>query len=86
MLASELLSEPVIVPTVYVSGLAYIEPAGDGNWELVCYKRQTSTFGGEEYVIVSRVVAPTSAILEAVRTVMLALGRKCCGAAMRVVH
>ena len=81
MLPAEMLSEPAIVPTVYVSGLAYIEPIGDGNFELVCYQRQPSLYGGEDYVVVSRVVAPTSAILEGVKAVMKAMGRRCCGAA-----
>lgn len=85
MLAAEMLSEPVVVQTVYVSGLAYIEPIGDGNFELVCYQRQPSIYGGEEYVVVSRVIAPTSAILEGVKTVMQSMGRKCCGAAREIV-
>ena len=79
---AEMLSEPVIVPTTYVSGLAYIEPIGDGNFELVCYQRQPSLYGGEDYVVVSRVIAPTSAILEGVKMVMRTMGRRCCGAAL----
>lgn len=86
MLSVEMLSEPVIVPDIYASGLSHMEDAGDGNWRLVFYARQQSPYGGEDYVIVCRMIAPTSAILEGVKTVMTCLGRRCCGAVRDMVH
>lgn len=80
MLALEMLSEPVVVPDIYVSGLAAVEDMGDGNWRLTCYAKQQSLYGGVEYVVVSRVITTMPAMLEGVRQVMVASGRKCCGA------
>ena len=85
--AAELLSEPVVVPDIFVSGLSHLEDMGDGNWRLVMYSRQKSPYGGEDFVVVAKLVAPTRAILDGVRTALMALGCKCCGAmAKRVAH
>lgn len=86
MLAVEMLSEPVIVPDIYVSGLAAVEDMGDGNWRLTCYTRQRSIYGGYDYVVASRVVTTLPAMLDGVRQVMMASGRRCCGAVKELVH
>lgn len=83
---SEMLSEPVVVQDIFVSGLSHMEDLGDGNWRLVFFAKQHSPYGGEEFVTVCKIIAPTSAILAGVKTVMTALGKKCCGAMARVTH
>lgn len=82
MLTVEMLVEPVIIPDIYASGLSHIENLGDGTWRLTFFARQLSIHGGEEYVVVCRLVATTPAILDGVKSVMIALGRKCCGAGL----
>lgn len=87
MLAVEMLSEPVVVDDTYCSGLSHMEAAGDGNWRLTFYKRQQSIYGGDEFIVVCRLIAPTSAVLDGVKTVMVALGKQCCGAqSYRLTH
>lgn len=80
MLALEMLTEPVVVPDIYVSGLAAVEDMGDGNFRLTCYTRQVSIYGGYEYVVASRVITTMPAMLDGVRQVMIASGKRCCGA------
>ncbi len=87
MLSIEQLSEPVIVPDIYVSGLAAVEDMGDGNWRLTCYTRQRSPHGGYDYIVASRVVTTLPAMLDGVRQVMWATGQTCCGAVRKaLVH
>lgn len=86
MLPAEMLSEPIAVQPVYVSGLARIDYVGDGMWELTCYQLQRSTFGEEEKVIATRTIASTAALLLGVRMVMKALGYCCCGAVARKIR
>ena len=83
MIAVEMLSDPSIVPDTYASGLSHVEDLGDGNWRLTFYARQHSTHGGEEYVVVCRLIGTTQSILSGVKTLMQALGRRCCGAKVR---
>lgn len=86
MLALETLTEPVVLDDVYVSGLAHIEDIGDGNYRLLFYKKQRSLYGGDEAVIVCRMVATPQAMLQGVKMVMKALGKRCCGAVSGLVH
>ena len=85
MLAVELLSEPVVIPDTYSSGLSHIEDVGDGNLRFTFVVRQRSTYGGDEHNIVARLVLPRSAVHLALKTTMQALGMKCCGAGREVL-
>lgn len=83
MMAVEMLSEPVSVPDVYVSGMSHIEELGDGNLRFTFYTQHQSIHGGgEEWVIVSRLILPTSAVHGAMKQVMTKLGYACCGAGL----
>lgn len=84
MLQLEMLSEPVAVEEVYVSGLAHVEDMGDGNYRLTFFQRRQSLYGGVENVVACRMVATPQAMLDGVKTVMGALGRRCCGVGLRV--
>lgn len=77
-----ILSEPAIVPEVFVTGLADAEDLGDGNFRFVLYSRQKSFHdyaGGTELVIVARLIMPAAAVMESIQMTMKALGVQCCG-------
>jgi hypothetical protein len=74
MLTVDMLSEPVIVPDTYVSGLADIEPLEDGNMRFTFYARQRSAYGGPAFLVVSRLVLPTCAVHAALRLTVSVLG------------
>jgi len=82
------LTEPLIVQDIFASGLADVENLGDGNWRFTFYSQQRSSYDGAstDNVVVCRIVGSTSAALEAVRTIMLALGHRCCGAVRERLH
>lgn len=84
MLSAELLSEPAVVQDTYASGLSHVEDIGDGMWRLVFYSRQQSVYGGEEYVVVSRLICTTQSMLIGIKTAMEAIGQRCCGDAKRL--
>lgn len=83
MLGQELLSEPVIIPDIFTSGLADIEDLEDGNYRFTFYTRQRSPYGGDENIVVSRLVMPASALIPAIRRTMRVAGYACCGAGRR---
>lgn len=83
MMAVEMLSEPVSVPDVYVSGMSHIEELGDGNLRFTFFVNQQSIHGGgADCVVVSRLILPTSAVHVALKQVMTKLGYACCGAGL----
>lgn len=83
---SEMLSEPVIVPDTFVSGVSHLEDLGGGLYRLVLYARQNSPYGGEDFVIVSRLVMPIVAIIDGIQTAKTAIAYKCCCGVMGVRH
>lgn len=88
MLTAEMLSEPTIIPDIYASGLSHVENLGDGTYRLTFFAKQESIYGGEEYVVVCRLIGTTSSILGGIKTLMRALGTSCCGAktVARLLH
>lgn len=75
-----MLSEPVAIPDVYASSLSHVEDLGDGNYRFTFCVRQLSTYGGDEHVIVTRLIMPGSAVYAAMQQTMKAMGHACCGA------
>lgn len=80
MPAVEMLSEPVAVQDTYVSGLSHIEDLGDGNYRLTFYTTRQSTYGGTEHNVEVRLVATLPTIIAGIRTCLMTLGHRCCGA------
>lgn len=70
MPALEMLSEPICITDTFASGMAAAEDLGEGLMRFTFYARQQSIYGGEEFVIVARIVMPTTATLAAIRTTM----------------
>lgn len=81
-----MLSEPVHVPDVPVSGLSHVEDMGDGQYRLTFYTVRQSLYGGMEYTVEARLIATVPAIMKGVQTCMMALGRRCCGAVFDKPH
>lgn len=84
--ASEMLSEPIVVPDTFVSGISHLEDLGDGNFRVVLYARQHSPYGGEDFVIVAKLIMPSSAIINGINTAKAALSYKCSCGVMTVTH
>lgn len=85
-IAAEMLSEPIVVPDTFVSGLSHLEDLGDGNWRLVMFTKNQSPYGGEDFVIVAKLIMPASAIIKSIGTTKDALHYRCsCGVA-RMSH
>lgn len=75
-----LLTEPAIVPDIFVSGLAEAEDLGDGNFRFTMYTKQRSLTGGEiEHVVVARLIMPAPAVMASIKATMKAMGIACCG-------
>lgn len=85
-----LLSEPAIVPDIFVTGLADAEDMGDGNIRFTLYSRQKSFndyAGAFEYVIVARLIMPIAAVHQSIQMTMKTMGVSCCGAErLRLAH
>lgn len=86
-----LLSEPAIVPDIFCTGLADAEDLGDGNFRFTLYARQKSLHdyaGSIEYVVVARLIMPTTAVHQSIQMTMKAMGFSCCGAEKlkRIAH
>lgn len=84
MLAS-LLTEPVMVEDIFVSGLAYVEDLEDGTYRLVFFAKQRGPHG-DENIVKCRLVGTAPAMISGVKTVMTALGKHCCGAMHVMMH
>lgn len=72
MNVSELLTEPIVVPDVFVTNLSAIEDLGDGN-----YRFTFTVFQMGCHVIVARLVAPMSLVINGSRASLNAVGAKC---------
>lgn len=88
----ELMSEPVAVHDVYVSGLGHIEELEEGgDMRFTFYVRRASPHGGTEYTVEARLIMSRQAVWEAVKATLLRLGIRCVGGACpqalkRLVH
>jgi len=75
------LSEPVIVPDVYVTGLHDVEHLGEGDYRFIFYVKQKGPDGiSEERLLVARMVMSTTGIFLACKRALKAIGLTCCGA------
>ena len=75
-----LLVEPAIVPATFCSGIAEPEDLGDGNMLFTGFAKQRSFIDhGVEYVVVSRIIMPATAVLLSIEMTMKAMGIACCG-------
>ena len=77
---SIVLIEPAIVPDVYICGLVRPEDLGNGDWRYTGYTRLGTPDGGMQCVVNSRLIVPTTVILQSIKDTMKALGMACCGA------
>ncbi len=77
---AELLTEHAVIQDTFVSGLSHVEDLGEGTRRFVFYSRQASTYGGDEFVIVARIVMTETALMAALATTMKHCGYACCGA------
>lgn len=80
------ITEPIYVPDVYVSDLLCIEDAGDGDLRFVFVTRQRSIYGGDEHVVVARLVAPITTVHRSIQKTMKHMNFRCCGAARLPSH
>lgn len=65
-----LLTEPIAIQDIFASGLAEAEDMEDGNFRFTFYARQKSIHdrsGAVEYVVVARIVLPTTAVFSAMQ-------------------
>lgn len=87
---NQLLTEPAIVPDTFCSGLAEAEDLGDGNFRFTFYAKQRSFndyAGTVDFVVVARLILPTSAVLLSIQQTMKAMGVSCCGGErLRLAH
>lgn len=70
------LAEPVVVPDVFVSGLARIEEIGGGVLRFTFFANQRSTAMPDErneHVIVARIVMPLNAVKDAAYAAIIAV-------------
>lgn len=67
------LSEPVIVPDVFVSGLGEVEDLGGGCFRFTFFVKQHID-GAEETVIVAKLIAPMEAVPPALFLAARAIG------------
>lgn len=67
------MSEPVIVPDVFVSGLGEVEDLGGGCYRFTFFVKQHMD-GAEETVIVAKLIAPTGAVPPALFLAARAIG------------
>lgn len=75
-----LLTEPAIVPDIFVSGLAEAEDLGDGNFRFTMYTNQKCYRDGTiEQVVVARLVMPAPAVIASLKATMRVMGIACCG-------
>ncbi|RUU79987.1 hypothetical protein [Mesorhizobium sp. M7A.F.Ca.MR.362.00.0.0] len=83
------LTEPAIVPDIFVSGRLEPEDLGDGLLRFTFFSKQKSIHdnGVEEHVIVARLVMPAALVLANMPSTMKALGVACCGGErLRLAH
>lgn len=73
------LTEPVVIPDIYVSDLADVEELGNMNYRFTFTTRQRSTYDGLsiENVIVCRLVLPATAVIAAMNATKGALNLRC---------
>jgi len=67
------MTEPVIVPDVFVSGLGEVEDLGGGCFRFVFYVKQHID-GAEETTIVAKLIAPMEAVPPALFLAARAIG------------
>jgi hypothetical protein len=76
------LSEPIIVPDVFVTGLADVEHLGDGVFRFTFFTQQK--LGDEhEHIVVARLILASAAIYLAAKWALKAIGLRCCGCFVR---
>lgn len=80
------ITEPIYVPDVYVSDLLCIEDAGDGDLRFVFVTRQRSIYGGDEHVVVARLVLPATTVYRSMKRTMQHMNVQCCGAVKSLAH
>jgi hypothetical protein len=70
------LTEPVVIPDIFASGLARIEDIGGGNFRFTFYTNQRSTVYPDErseHIVVERLIMPLSAVQQAVQATLIAM-------------
>lgn len=74
MIAIHMLSEPVIQPDIYATGIADIEAMADGNVRFIFFTKQRCLMGGDEYIVVGRIIMPSNAVRSGIVTTARSLG------------
>jgi hypothetical protein len=79
--------EPVPAPEIFCSGLGEVEDIGGGCLRFYLYVMQTpvEVEGPPQKVVVARIIAPASAVPEAVSKMLQAVGRKAGAAVLSLV-
>lgn len=78
----ERLSEPVIIPDTYVSGLSHIEELDGGDTlRFTFYAQRQSIYGdGSEYTVEARLILSKQAVWQALKLTLFTFGIRCVGA------
>ncbi|HEU4986893.1 MAG TPA: hypothetical protein VFT89_07495 [Rhizobiaceae bacterium] len=75
MLLKATITDPMIIPDTFVSGLGTVEEIGGGCFRFTFYATQSALTDGEvERVVVARLVAPLNAIPPALILAAKAIG------------
>lgn len=77
-----LLIEPAIVPDIFCSGITAPEDLGNGNLRYTAFAQQQSfrdQNGGVDYVIVNRLIVPSTVVMASIQATMKVMGFACCG-------
>lgn len=79
--------EPVPAPEIFCSGLGGVEEIGGGCLRFYLYVMQSPVDGGpQERVIVAKVIAPASAVPDAVLQMLKAIGREFTDSALNMLN
>lgn len=68
------MTEPVLVPDIFVSGLGEVEDLGGGCFRFVFYVKQHTPDGTDETMIVAKLIAPMEAVPPALLLAARAIG------------